>query len=109
VFTLLPKTKLGKWSIALIILMPAMMFVGSLLAKTLYSSVPAGDTFIADIAARPILVLMMLTGIASGISAFFLGISSIVKQKERALLVFLSSAIGAMLILLLIGELTFME
>ena len=85
------------------------MFVGSLLANTLYGSVPAGDTFLEDISARPILVLMMLTGIASGVFAFILGISSIVKQKERALLVYLSSIVGAMLLLLLIGEIFFME
>jgi len=102
--TLLPKTKLGVWSIVLVALMPIAMFTGSSLANTLYSSVSAGGTIPKDIIARPFLALLMLVGMASGIFAFILGMSSIIKQKERALLVYLSTTIGALLILFLVAE-----
>lgn len=102
--TLLPKTKLGTWSIVLIVLMPAAIFIGSLLADTLYASVHSGDTILKDIVIRPFIALTMLTGMAFGIAAFIIGMISIIRQKERAFLVYLSTVIGALLILFLIAE-----
>ncbi|MCL5094152.1 MAG: hypothetical protein M1355_03410 [Patescibacteria group bacterium] len=101
--TIFPKSKLGKWSILLIIAMPVLFFTGGLLANTLYKSVPAG-AILEDITVRPFLSLSMLTGMACGISAFVTGMVAFIKQKERALLIYPSIAIGTLFVILLIGE-----
>jgi hypothetical protein len=99
-----PITTLGKWSIGLIIAMPLLFVMGSSFTDSLYKSIPSGDTILADIAARPALALTMLAGMASGILAFITGLLAIIKQKENAVLVYISSAIGALLVLFLAGE-----
>jgi hypothetical protein len=100
----LPKNPLGWWSLGLAIVMPALFFVGSSFTSTLYQSIPSGDTMLADIAARPALALTMLAGMAAGISAFITGLVAIIRHKEKALLVYLSTVIGALLIIFLSGE-----
>jgi hypothetical protein len=102
--TVLPKTPLGWWSLGLIVAMPVLFFVGMSFTNLLYKSVPAGGTILKDITVRPALALTMLVGMASGISAFIIGLIAIIRQKERALLVFGSTLIGALLILFLLGE-----
>jgi hypothetical protein len=62
---------------------------------------------LADIAARPALALTMLAGMVAGISAFIIGLLAIIKQKETALLVYVSTLIGALLTLFLAGEIVF--
>ena len=104
---LLPKTQLGKWSLGLIIAMPLLFIIGSLFTKSLYPSVPAGDTILADIAVRPALALTVLAGMLAGVLALVTGIWAITRQKERAVLVYISSLIGALLILFLIAEILF--
>lgn len=99
-----PKTTLGKWSVTLIIGMPILFFIGSVFTNSLYKTVPAGGTIIADIAARPALALTMLVGIAAGISAFITGLLAIIRKKENTLLVYISTVIGSLLMLFLIGE-----
>jgi hypothetical protein len=103
----MPKTILGKWSLGLIIAMPLLFVTGTSFTNSLYRSVPAGDTILADIASRPALALSMLAGFTSGISAFITGLIAIIKQKERALAVYLATLIGAVLILYLIAEISF--
>ena len=103
-FLHVPHTKLGKWSIGLIVAMPLLFIVGTSFTNTLYQSVPAGGTILKDIAARPALALTMLTGIAAGISAFVTGLIAIVSQKEHSFWVFISTLIGALLIIFLTGE-----
>lgn len=102
-----PNSALGKWSVGLIVAMPILFFVGSFFVNSLYASVPAGDTILADISARPALALTMLAGMAAGIAAFVTGLLAIIRQKDRALLVYVSTAIGALLLLFLAGELLF--
>jgi hypothetical protein len=103
----MPKTKLGKWSIILIPAMVILIFVGTSLANSLYESVPAGDTFFEDIITRPLLAISMLVGFGSGISAFVTGLISIIKQKERAVLVFISTLIGAVVTFFVITQIIF--
>ena len=100
----MPKTNLGKWSVGLIIAMFLLFYVGMSLTTGLYESVPAGDTILADIGQRPALSLSMLAGFGAGIAAFITGLVAIIKQKERTLLVFVSTLVGAGLILFLIAE-----
>ena len=105
--SILPKVKLGWWSLGLVVAMPVLFFIGMSFTNLLYESVPAGGTILKDIIARPALALTMLAGMAAGISAFVIGLVAIIGQKERAVLVFGSTLIGALLILFLLGELIF--
>jgi hypothetical protein len=107
IWRIAPKTIPGKWSVGLILAMPVLFFIGALFTGWIYRSVPAGETLLADLAARPALALTMLAGMAAGISAFILGFLGIVRQKENALLVYASTVIGALLLIFLIGEILF--
>jgi hypothetical protein len=100
----MPKTTLGKWSLGLIIGMPILFVIGSSFSNTLYGSVPAGNSILADIADRPALALTMLAGMATGVSAFITGLIAIIKLKERSILVYVATIVGAALIVFLIGE-----
>jgi hypothetical protein len=102
-----PKTRLGKWSVGLILATPILFLAGTSLRNTLYQSVPAGKTILADIAGRPALALSMLAGMAAGISACATGTLAITRKKEKAWLVYGSTAIGALLLLFLAGEVIF--
>jgi Na+/melibiose symporter-like transporter len=102
-----PKTTLGIWSVGLIVAMPILFIMGTSFTNTLYESVPAGQTIMADVAGRPALALSMLAGMAVGISAFITGFLTIIRKKENALLVYISTVIGALLLLFLAGEIVF--
>jgi hypothetical protein len=102
-----PKTTWGKWSVGLIVAMPILFFIGSSFTNSLYHSIPAGETILKDIAARPALALTMLAGMAAGIAAFIIGLLVIIRQKENALLVYVSTVIGALLIVFLTSEIVF--
>jgi len=104
---IMPGNRLGRWSIGLIIVMPILFVIGSSFSSSLYESVPAGSTLLADIAARPLLTLTMLAGTAAGTGGFITGLVAIVKHKEKALLVYISTAIGGVLSFFLIGLLAF--
>jgi hypothetical protein len=102
-----PKTTLGKWSVYLILAMPVIFIIGTSFTNSLYKSIPAGDTIMKDIAARPALALTMLAGMVAGISAFIAGLLAILRQKDNALMVYVSTVIGGLLILFLTGEIMF--
>lgn len=106
-WSFVPRSSSGWWSVGFIIAMPILFLIGSSLTDTLYASVQSGKTIFADIRARPFLSLTMLTGMAAGVSAFITGLFTIVKQKERAILVYLSTLIGGLFVLYLIAELAF--
>ncbi|RLD01199.1 MAG: hypothetical protein DRI65_15795 [Chloroflexota bacterium] len=103
----MPGTTLGRWTVGLIAVMPILFVIGSSFTRSLYESVPAGRTILADISARPFLALSMLAGMATGFSGFITGLLAIVKHKENALLVYVATVIGGLLTLFLIGELAF--
>lgn len=104
---IMPGTKPGKWSVWLILTMFLLFFIGSSLTNTLYESVPSGDTILLDISRRPALALSMLAGMLAGVAAFITGLLAFLKKKERALLVYASSLIGALLLIFLVGEFIF--
>jgi hypothetical protein len=104
---ILPTTTVGKWSVGLIIAMPLLFTIGTSFTNSIYRAVPAGGTILADIAARPALALTMLAGMAAGISAFITGLLAIIRKKDNAVLVYVSSLIGALFILFLSGEILF--
>ena len=66
---IVPKSILGKWSVALIIMMPILFYIGMSFVD-FYKSVPAGKTIPRDIVARPGVALPMLAAFTCGIAAF---------------------------------------
>jgi len=99
-----PDTKQGTWSIGLIIAMFILFFLGTSFTNTLYASVPSGGTILQDIAARPVLALTILTGMAAGVLAIVVGIVAVAVKKERSFLVYISTLIGMLLAIFLVGE-----
>jgi hypothetical protein len=95
---------MGKWSVWLIVATLILFVFGSTIANSMYKSALAGATILADIATRPALALSMLAGMLAGVCAFITGLLAIFKQKERALLVYLSTAIGTLFTIFLLGE-----
>ncbi len=87
--------------------MPLLFVVGASFRNTIYQAVPAGRTILADIGGRPVLALTMLAGMGAGIAGFITGLLVIVKRKERAILVYIATAVGALLVWFLVGELLF--
>jgi hypothetical protein len=102
-----PKTTFGRWSVGLIVAMPILFVIGLSFTNSIYKSVPAGGTILVDISARPALALTMLAGMVAGVSAFVAGLLAVVRHKEKALLVYVSTVIGALLTLFLVGEVAF--
>jgi hypothetical protein len=104
---IIPKSKLAKLAIFLIGAMPVLFTIGSLMANSIYKSVPAGDTILLDIMARPALAITMIAGMICGISAFVIGVFAFFKRKERAILIYIPIVVGGFLILFLFGEILF--
>lgn len=102
----LPQSCLGKWSVGLIIAMPLFFYIGMSFVD-FYESVPAGKTIPQDIVVRPGVALPMLTGFFCGITAFFTGITSIIKKKDRSLLAFLATVAGFLMLLWCLAEIIF--
>lgn len=103
----MPKTNLGKWSVGLIPAMFALFVIGTSLANSLYDSVPAGNSLFDDILSRPALALSMLIGFGAGITALVTGLIGIIKHKERAVLVYLSTLVGLAVTFFVIAEFFF--
>lgn len=103
---ILPKTKTGIWSIGLIIATPILFAIGSSMVN-FYEGISAGESIPKDITARPGVALTMLAGFASGTSAFIVGLVTIIKNKERGVLVFISTILGFLLILFIAAEIAF--
>jgi hypothetical protein len=104
---IIPETALGWLSVGAIMVMPILFVIGTSLAGSLYQTVAAGETILADITTRPALALTMLAGMAAGILAFISGLDALIRQKEHAVLVYISSAVGALFVLYLVGEFLF--
>jgi hypothetical protein len=103
----MPKSKPGKWSVILIIAMPIFFLLGRLSKSVFYLSVSSGETIIEDILRRPVLALLMLGGMGSGIAAFVTGLLAIVREKDRGLLVIISAVLGMLTLFLVVGEIAF--
>ncbi len=103
---LVPKTILGKWSIVLIVAIPVFFYIGISFVG-FYESIPAGKTIPHDIVVRPGVALPMLAGFISGIAAFFVGIIGITRKKDHSILIFLSTAVGFLVLLWCLAEILF--
>ena len=91
--SILPKTSLGRWSVGL----AAAFILLSLLFAVLTRLGGEPGPF----------VLIFITNVAIGISsiaAFITGLISIIKSKERSILVFLAVLVGFCVLLFYLGE-----
>ena len=95
-----PKTTLGKWSVALIIVFIVLLGVFQLLVA---SEQRGGETFFSNL----ILTIPMLIAGGSGISAFVIGLIGIIKSRERSFIVYLATLIGLLIMLCWLGEIIF--
>src|SRR3989344_4200155 len=95
----LPRTKLGKRSLILIICFFLFLIIAHILIAT---GQEGGETFLDNL----YISVPMLLAALSALSAFVTGIISIIK-KERAILVYLSTLIGFLILIFLIGEFIF--
>ena len=100
---IMPQSSTGKFAVAMIIMMPVLFVIGGMMAS-MYDGEAAGQTILADIAARPGVAVPMILGFISGIEALVASILAIVRKKDHAFLVYVTLAIGVMLVVFLIGE-----
>lgn len=105
----MPKTTLGKWSVGLILAMVALFVIGLSLPNILYETAPGSNSFLDDIVNRPLLAISMLTGVGAGVSALITGLVAVLKRKERAILVYGSTLVGATVTFFVISMFLFPE
>ena len=95
-----PITSLGTWS--------ARLMVASLLFFILFFAIVAsgqegGDTFFSNLS----LTIPMLIAAVLAICAFFTGIISIIRDRERAIFVHISTTIGFFVLFFFLAEILF--
>ena len=96
----MPKTKLGMWSVWLIPAMIVLFLLQSFLTF-LRESILAEIILFTDKIYRPVFIILGFLGVASGVSAFVTGLIDIIKNKERAFLVFGSTLVGTVVIVII--------
>ncbi len=94
---LLPQTKMGKWSIGLIV---CFFLAMGIFFVFVWSGEKGGKTFFSN----PRLAIPVLIAAATGILSFLIGIISIIKSRDRAIFTFISSLIGLLVTLWVIAE-----
>lgn len=95
----MPRTTLGKWSVVLIVIF---ILLFALFLILVASGQKGGETFFSNLA----LSVPMLIAAIAGIASFVIGIISIIKG-ERSVLVFISSAVGLLVTIFVLGEIIF--
>ncbi|OGY24460.1 MAG: hypothetical protein A2172_04920 [Candidatus Woykebacteria bacterium RBG_13_40_15] len=96
--TFLPKTTLGKWSVGLVVLFFLLLATG-MTAVSVFKQ-EGGETIFDNLW----ISIPMLSAGAAAIAALITGIISIWKSKERAILVFVATLIGLLVLWFIIGE-----
>jgi hypothetical protein len=94
----LPRTRLGKWSLWLVIAFFVLFIAFQILVAF---GERGGDTFFSNLR----LSLLILPAGVAAIAGFFTGIIGIIKSKDYAVLVFVTTAIGFLILLFVAGEL----
>ena len=94
---IVPGTKLGRLTVYLCLAFWVLMAVFTGFVRAGYRG---GDTFFSN---PPLFIPIVLAGLC-GISSFFTGGISFLKQKERSLVVFLCLFLGAFVIVFISGE-----
>ena len=93
-------TTLGIWSVRLLVVFFLFLLIFYALVA---SGQRGGDTFFSN----PVLTVPILIAGLSAVGAFFTGIICIVRNRERAVSVFLSTAIGFFVLLYGLAEIIF--
>jgi hypothetical protein len=96
----MPKSYLGKLSLALI----AVFFS---LYALFYSFIVLGERGGVTYFSNLKLALPITLAAISAISAFFTGMTAIIKRKERSVFVFLATIIGFFVLFFVLGEIIF--
>jgi len=94
----IPKTLLGKWSVGLIVAFFLLLATGMTVVSVFRQE--GGETFFDNFW----ISIPMLSAGAAAIAAFFTGALSIWKSKERAILVFIATLIGLIVLWFVVGE-----
>ena len=94
----MPKTRLGKWSVGLVILFFFLLATGIFVVSVFRQT--GGETIFDNLA---ISIPMLGSGV-SAIAAFFIGALSIWKYKERSIFVFVACLIGLFVLIFVLGE-----
>ena len=100
--SILPKTLLGRWSVGLAIA----FFLLFVLFQTFAPFVPRNPVPNPG-PPSPVILMVVVADYISGISAFVTGLISIIKSRERSILVFLVVVVGVLALLFLLGEVIF--
>jgi len=93
----LPKTPLGKWSTASIVAFVIFFAAFQLLVA---SGQRGGETFFSNL----VLTIPILLAGSSGVLAFLTGVISVIRNRERSILVFLATSIGLFVLIFWLGE-----
>ncbi|MDP3998421.1 MAG: hypothetical protein Q8P89_02300 [bacterium] len=96
----LPKTSEGKWAVKFI---TAFFLLFVLMQILIASGQQGGETIFDNLFLSIPGVLMFL----SGISAFFTGAFGVIRRKERALIVLLTTTLGFFILIFILGEIFF--
>ena len=97
----MPTTITGRWSARLSTAVVVLLLFSVALAAL--SRRQLGD----ESPVRPLVIVLGLLAVASGIAAFVTGLVSLIRDKERSFLVYISTIIGLLIIFLLVGEFLF--
>lgn len=93
----MPKTRLGKWSVALIVVVFLLFAAFQLLIA---SGQRGGANFLDNL----VLTIPILVAGICGVLAFFTGVGGIMFRRERSVLVFLAAAMGLFVLVFALGE-----
>ncbi|MBR9706159.1 hypothetical protein GOV14_03935 [Candidatus Pacearchaeota archaeon] len=97
---LTPKSNLGRWSVGLIISFFVFLGLFFLFVKL---GERGGDTFFSNL---KLTIPMIIAGLC-GVCAFLTGFTSIIKNKERSVFVFLVTLMGFFILLYILAEFLF--
>jgi len=98
--TILPKSPLGKWSTGSVAAFVVLLVVFLLLVA---SGQRGGETFFSNL----VLTIPILLAGTSGVLAFVTGLISVIRNRERSILVFVAMLVGFLVLLFCVGEVVF--
>jgi hypothetical protein len=93
----LPRTKLGEWPVGLILIFFILLEIFRLLVE---SGERGGEALLGNL---KLAVPVLLAGVAA-VAAFFTGLISIIRYKERSLSALLASLVGLFVLIFWLGE-----
>jgi len=100
--SILPKSSLGRWSVGL-----AGAFILLFVIFQTFAAFVRRNPVPNPGPPSPVIFMAVVADYISGVAAFVTGLISIIKSKERSILVFLVVVIGFLALLFLLGEVIF--